>query len=86
MLGSWSIGDYYKEKAVELAYELLVDRLGFDKKRLYVTVYEGSKSLGLDADLVSAKAWEKVGIDPTHIIQLGEDNFWGLCKEKCSDS
>lgn len=81
MLGSWSIGDYYKEKAVELAYELLVDRLGFDKKRLYVTVYEGSKSLGLDADLVSAKAWEKVGIDPAHIIQLGEDNFWGPAGE-----
>ena len=61
MLGSWSIGDYYKEKAVELAYELLVDRLGFDKKRLYVTVYEGSKSLGLDADLVSAEASDAGG-------------------------
>ena len=81
MLGSWSIGDYYKEKAVSLAYELLVGRLGFDKNRLYVTVYEGSKSLGLDPDLVSAKAWEEVGIDPSHIIQLGEDNFWGPAGE-----
>ena len=32
MLGSWSIGDYYKEKAVELAYNLLVNELGFDKR------------------------------------------------------
>ena len=81
MLGSWSIGDYYKEEAVSLAFELLVNRLGFDKSRLYVTVYEGSQSIGLDADLVSAKAWEKVGIDPAHIIQLGEDNFWGPAGE-----
>ncbi|MDC0254602.1 alanine--tRNA ligase [Bacteriovoracales bacterium] len=81
MLGSWSIGDYYKEKAVELAYELLVDRLGFDKNSLYVTVYEGSKELNLDPDNISAKAWERVGIDPSHIIHLGEDNFWGPAGE-----
>lgn len=77
MLGSWSIGDYYKEKAVELAYGLLVDGLGFDPKKLYVTCYEGDKALGLPADFESAKTWEKVGIDKDHIIMLGEDNFWG---------
>ena len=77
MLGSWSIGDYYKEKAVELAYNLLVNELGFDKDRLYVTCYQGNKDIGLPADEVSAKAWEKVGIAKDHIIFLGEDNFWG---------
>ncbi len=77
MLGSWSIGDYYKERAVELAYNLLVKRLGFDPQRLYVSVYQGNEKLGLKSDEESAKAWEKVGIPKDHIVRLGEDNFWG---------
>jgi len=81
MLGSWSIGDYYKEKAVELAFDLLVNKLGFDPKKLYVTVYEGNEKLGLKGDEESAKAWEKVGIPSEQIIRLGEDNFWGPAGE-----
>ena len=77
MLGSWSIGDYYKQGAVELAYDLLVKHLEFDPKKLYVTVYQGDPSIGLPADEESAKAWEKVGIAKDHIIRLGKDNFWG---------
>ncbi|HLE09921.1 MAG: alanine--tRNA ligase [Bdellovibrionales bacterium RIFOXYD12_FULL_39_22] len=77
MLGSWSIGDYYKEKAVALAYDLLVNRLGFDSNRLYASVYRGNPKLNLPADEVSAKAWEKAGIKKEHIVRLGEDNFWG---------
>lgn len=77
MLGSWSIGDYYKQKAVELAYDLLVKRLGFDPQRLYVSVYEGNEKLGLKADEESASAWIRVGIPKDHVVRLGEDNFWG---------
>ncbi len=77
MLGSWSIGDYYKEKAVELAYDLLVNRLGFEPQSLYVSVYQGNEKLGLKPDEESAKAWERVGIPKDHIVRLGEDNFWG---------
>jgi alanyl-tRNA synthetase len=78
MLGSWSIGDYYKEKAVELAYELLVDVFGFDSKKLYVTVYKGNPNLNIPSDYETAKAWEKIGIKSSHIVYLGdEDNFWG---------
>ena len=76
MLGSWSIGDYYKDRAVELAYELLVDRLGFDSKRLYATVYKGNSEINLPPDEVSARAWERAGISGDKIIALGEDNFW----------
>ena len=54
MLGSWSIGDYYKEKAIELAYELLVDVLQFDPQRLYATVFKGDSELGLPPDEISA--------------------------------
>ena len=77
MLGSWSIGDYFKDRAVELAYDLLVNELGFDRHRLWVTVYQGNTEMGVPADDVSAKAWERVGISKDHIIYLGEDNFWG---------
>ena len=76
MLGSWSIGDYYKTKAVELAYGLLVDVLGFDVNRLYASVYAGNKDLGLAPDEESYAAWEKVGIKRDRIVMLGEDNFW----------
>ena len=76
MLGSWSIGDYFKERAVELAYGLLVDVLGFDSSRLYATVYSGNPQLGLDGDEESYRAWNKMGIPTDRIIRLGEDNFW----------
>jgi alanyl-tRNA synthetase len=81
MLGSWSIGDYYKERAVELAWKLLTEGFEMDPEKLYVSVYEGDKSLGLGPDEVSAKAWEKVGVKKDHIIRLGADNFWGPAGE-----
>src|SRR6266705_2581875 len=42
MLGSWSINNYFKQRAVELAYELLVQHFGFPKEQLYATVYLGT--------------------------------------------
>ncbi len=78
MLGSWSIGDYYQEKAIALAYELLVEVFHFDPQRLYVTVFKGDSEWGLPPDEVSARAWEKHGIATSRIVALGkEDNFWG---------
>ena len=77
MLGSWSIGRYFKERAVELAYELLVDHFGFPSERLYVSVYSGDPALNLEPDHETARAWERVGIPRDRIVFLGEDNFWG---------
>ena len=77
MLGSWSIGHYFKDRAVQLAFELLTDGFGFTLERLYVTVYRGSEELGLAPDDISAAAWERAGIPRDHIVYLGdEDNFW----------
>jgi alanyl-tRNA synthetase len=76
MLGSWSIDNYFKDRAVELAFELLTDRFGFPVEKLYVTVYQGNEELGLAPDDVSASAWERVGMPRDHIVYLGEDNFW----------
>lgn len=82
MLGSWSIGDYYKEKAIEYAYELLVQNFGFDPQRLYVSVFAGEPSWNLPPDELSAKVWEQTGISRERIVFLGrEDNFWGPAGE-----
>jgi alanyl-tRNA synthetase len=77
MLGSWSIDHYFKERAVELAFELLTQGFGFALPELYVTVFAGDDALGVAPDEVSAAAWERVGVPRDHIVYLGaEDNFW----------
>jgi alanyl-tRNA synthetase len=77
MLGSWSIDHYFKDRAVELAFELLTQRFGFGVADLYVTVFAGDEQLGIEPDDVSAAAWEQVGVARDHIVYLGaEDNFW----------
>jgi alanyl-tRNA synthetase len=81
MMGSWSIGDYYKDRACELAYGLLVNELGFDPKKLYMTVYGGNVALGIPADTQSIEAWKKCGVPEDHIVVLGDDNFWGPAGE-----
>jgi alanyl-tRNA synthetase len=77
MLGSWSIDHYFKERAVELAFELLTEGFGFAVPDLYMTVFAGDDALGVAPDEVSAAAWERVGVPRDHIVYLGaEDNFW----------
>ncbi|HEX3924722.1 MAG TPA: alanine--tRNA ligase, partial [Streptosporangiaceae bacterium] len=77
MLGSWSIDHYFKDRAVELAFELLTSGFGFSLADLYVTVFGGDDTLGVPPDEVSAAAWERVGVPRDHIVHLGaEDNFW----------
>jgi alanyl-tRNA synthetase len=77
MLGSWSIDHYFKDRAVELAFELLTQGFGFAVGDLYMTVFGGDAELGIAADEVSAAAWERVGVPRDHIVYLGaEDNFW----------
>jgi len=82
MLGSWSINNYFKEKAIALAFELLVEGFKIPKEKLYVTVFEGCEKLNLSPDYESARAWEKLGIPKSHIVfQPFEDNFWGPAGE-----
>jgi alanyl-tRNA synthetase len=78
MLGSWSIGDYFKQRAIELAHELLTGVLGLDPARLYATVFAGDRARDLAPDEDSAAFWEAAGVPRDHIVALGfEDNFWG---------
>lgn len=78
MLGSWSIGSYFKEHAVELAFDFLVNSLKIPVDKLYVSVFSGNPELGLPFDSESKDAWIKAGIPESHIVSLGmKDNFWG---------
>src|SRR5690242_19166094 len=81
MLGSWSINNYFKQRAIELAYELLVEHFGFPREKLYATVYRGNLAENIPPDEESARAWEEVGLKRDHIVFLGEDNFWGPAGE-----
>ncbi|MEM8557225.1 MAG: alanine--tRNA ligase [Bacteroidota bacterium] len=78
MLGNWSFGDYFKREAITWAWELLTETWGLDPDRLYVTVHEGDKQLGLDADTEAAALWkDETGIDASHILYAqSKDNFW----------
>jgi alanyl-tRNA synthetase len=76
MLGNFSIGDYFKDGAVDLAWEFVTEHMRLDTSRLWATVYEGNAALGLDEDEVAIRAWERVGIPPERIVRLGKDNFW----------
>lgn len=94
MLGSWSINNYFKDRAIDLAYELLTERFEFPKDKLYVTVFGGDKEKGIPPDEDSMKFWQRIGMPDSHIVVLGEDNFWsggdtgpcGPCTEIFFDS
>ena len=78
MLGNWSFGDYFKEGAIDMAWEYLVDVLGLDPSDLYVTVFEGSPEENIPRDDEAAGYWRK-HVPENHIL-LGNkhDNFWEM--------
>lgn len=78
MLGNWSFGDYFKQEAIDWAWEYLVDVLKLDPERLYATVFEGSKEENLSRDDEAAAIWEK-HLPADHIINGNKkDNFWEM--------
>lgn len=78
MLGNWSFGDYFKEGAIDYAWEYLVDVLHLNPTDLYVTVFEGDPTEGLERDDEAAKYWSK-HVPADHIINGNKhDNFWEM--------
>ncbi len=78
MLGNWSFGDYFKEGAIDMAWEYLVDVLHLDPKDLYVTVFEGSPEENIPRDDEAASYWAK-HVPADHIINGNKhDNFWEM--------
>ena len=78
MLGNWSFGDYFKEGAIDYAWEYLVDVLHLDPNDLYVTVFEGSPEENIPRDEEAARYWLK-HVPADHIINGNKhDNFWEM--------
>jgi alanyl-tRNA synthetase len=76
MMGNFSFGDYFKDGAVDFAWDWVTGVLGLEAERLWATVHEGDPVLELDEDTVAIAAWNRVGIPPERIVRLGKDNFW----------
>ena len=78
MLGNWSFGDYFKEGAIDMAWEYLVDVLHLNPDNLYVTVFEGSPEENIPRDDEAARYWAK-HVPEDHIINGNKhDNFWEM--------
>ncbi|HTO37692.1 MAG TPA: alanine--tRNA ligase [Brumimicrobium sp.] len=78
MLGNWSFGDYFKEEAIEWAWELLTDVFGIDKNNLYVTVFEGDEKDGVPRDHEAYDFWRKWIAEDRIINGNKDDNFWEM--------
>ena len=79
MLGNFSFGQYFKEGAIDLAWEFLNEHLRIDLDRFWVTVFEGDPQLALGPDEVAAAHWQKVGVPRDRIRYLGRThNFWSV--------
>ncbi|XP_048791535.1 alanine--tRNA ligase, mitochondrial isoform X2 [Lagopus muta] len=79
MLGNWSFGDYFKEEACSMAWELLTEVYKIPKDRLYVTYFGGDSSLGLSADEECRDVWLSLGVPASHVLPFPmKDNFWEM--------
>jgi alanyl-tRNA synthetase len=85
MLGNWSFGDYFKQGAIEMAWELLTKVWKLDPTRLHVSCYEGDEKHGIPRDTEAAEIWRKVANweqygckTDEHIHYFGKDNFWEM--------
>jgi alanyl-tRNA synthetase len=76
MMGNFSFGDYYKDEAVDFAWDWVTEVLGLEPELLWATVHEGDPALELGEDEVAIAAWLRKGIPPERIVRLGKDNFW----------
>ena len=77
MMGSWSLGDYFKEDRCKWSFELLTQLFGFDADHLAATVFEGDENAPRDEE--GAKYRELSGFKKENIFYLpAEDNWWGL--------
>jgi alanyl-tRNA synthetase len=81
MLGNWSLGDYFKEEAIQWSYELLTSKeegFGLDPNRLYVTVFEGDRNAPKDKE--AAKIWQKYISEDRIYYLLADKNWWPAVK------
>ena len=78
MLGNWSFGDYFKKDAIAWAWELLTEVFGIDKDILYVTIFEGDTSEGLERDTEAYDYWKQFVAEDRILNGNKKDNFWEM--------
>jgi alanyl-tRNA synthetase len=79
MLGNFSFGQYFKEGAIELAWEFVFEHLQLEPERFWVTVFAGDPELGLGEDEVAYRKWEQIGQPAERIVFLPRsENFWSV--------
>jgi alanyl-tRNA synthetase len=77
MLGNFSFGDYFKDEAIAMAWELSLDVFGFAERDVWVTVFEGDEELGLGPDEEAIERWVEVGVPRERIVACPRsENFW----------
>ncbi len=78
MLGNFSFGDYFKEGAIQMAWELLVGELGLPPEKLFATIHEGDEGMGLGADEEARQIWLKYLPSQRIVACSTKDNFWQM--------
>ncbi|CAK6446934.1 unnamed protein product [Pipistrellus nathusii] len=80
MLGNWAFGgEYFKEEACSMAWELLTQVYGIPEDRLWVSYFGGDPKAGLDPDLESRDIWLSLGVPASRVLSFGpQENFWEM--------
>ena len=79
MLGNFSFGEYFKEGAIDFAWEFVFDHMKVDPDKFWVTVFAGDPELGLGEDEEAVRLWEAKGLPPERIVRLDRShNFWSV--------
>jgi len=78
MLGNWSFGDYFKEEAIDWAWEFLHEKMGIPADRMYATVFEGSQDDQLTMDTEARKFWLRHLPEEQILPGNKKDNFWEM--------
>lgn len=68
MLGNWSLGDYFKDEQIDWIFDFVVNELGLDANKIYVTCFRGSEKYGIPQDEAAANKWQE------KFLQAGVDN------------
>jgi alanyl-tRNA synthetase len=82
MLGNFSFGDYFKNGAIDFAWEFVTEQMKLDGDRIWPTVFAGDAALGLGEDVEAIEGWLRIGIPREKIVPLPRsENFWGPAGE-----
>ncbi len=82
MLGNFSFGDYFKDGAIDLAWEFVTEQMKLDPERIWASVFAGDPVLGIGEDEVAIAGWLRKGIPRERIVAFPRsDNFWGPAGE-----